>query len=136
MAYLKVTKKLFKDSFKAPLKTFTIDPDSWKAEAQDRYGRRAAVHKGAQRCEASGYMQRSSAGRSGKIAPSLMQLPQPLAYTHRLHCTRLFHAWIGFTSHILTHFTNQTPPPRRGHDGHRRYRRTNGMYMYLCMTYF
>ena len=46
-------KKRCKDSLKASLMTFTIDHDSWKAEAQGRCGWRAAVFEGAKRCEAS-----------------------------------------------------------------------------------
>ena len=46
-------KKRFKDSLKASLKTLTIDPDSWEAEAQDRCGWRAAVYEGAKRSGAS-----------------------------------------------------------------------------------
>ena len=47
------TKKRFKDSLKAALKTFTIDHDSWEVEEQDRCGWRASVYEGAKRCETS-----------------------------------------------------------------------------------
>ena len=42
-------KKRFEDSIKASLKTFSIDHDSWEAEAQDRCEWRAAVYEGAKR---------------------------------------------------------------------------------------
>ena len=39
-------------SLKASLKTFTIEHDSWEAEAQDICGWRAAVYEGAKISEA------------------------------------------------------------------------------------
>ena len=47
------TKKHLKDSLETSLRTFTIDHDSWEAEAQDRCGCRATVYEGAKRFEAS-----------------------------------------------------------------------------------
>ena len=42
----------FKDSLKASIKIFQIDPAFWKVATQDRCGWGDAVHKGAKRCEA------------------------------------------------------------------------------------
>lgn len=100
-------KKRFKDSLKASLKAFSIDPDSWEVAAQDRCGWRAAVHEGAKRCEASrtsAAEQRRQARKDSAKSPVAATIPCP-------HCPRLFRARIGLTSHLRTHRTGQPPSP-------------------------
>jgi hypothetical protein len=74
-------KKRFKDSLKASLKAFSINPDSWEAAAQDRCWWRAAVNEGAKSCEAN---RTSTAGqrRPGKTAPWTRQLPSSPAQNY------------------------------------------------------
>ena len=116
--------KRFKDSLKAFLKTFTIDHDSWEAEAQDIRGWRAAIYEGATRSEASrtyAAEQRRQARKDSAKSSAAATIPCP-------HCPRLFQARIGLKSHLRTHLTYQTPPPRRLDNGHRRHRRTNDIF--------
>ena len=102
-------KKRYKDSLKASLKAFNINPDSWEAAAQDRSGWRAAVHEGAKSCEAnrtSAAEQRRQARKNSAKDPTAATIPCP-------RCPRLFRAKIGLTSHLRTHRSGQPPPPRR-----------------------
>ena len=45
------TRKRFKDTLKASLKAFSINPDTWEEAATDRPGWRSLTHKGAVKCE-------------------------------------------------------------------------------------
>lgn len=100
-------KKRFKDSLKASLKAFSINPDSWEVAAQDRCGWRAAVHEGAKSCEAnrtSAAEQRRQVRKDSAKDPAAATIPCP-------YSPRLFRARIGLTSHLCTHRPGQPPPP-------------------------
>ena len=75
-----VPNKRFKDSLKASLKTFTIDQNSWEAEAQDRCGWRAAIYEGTKRSEASrthAAEQRRQAKKESAKSSAAATLPCP-----------------------------------------------------------
>ena len=117
------------------LKTFTIDHDSWKANAQDIMG--AAFYMGAKRSEAS----RTYTAEQHRQARKDSAMFSPAATIPCLHWPRFIQARIGLTSHLLTHFTNQTPPPWRWDGGHRRHGRTNDIITarfttvaYICVS--
>lgn len=75
-------KKRFKNSLKASLTAFGINPDSWEAAAaQDRCRWRAAVHQGAKSCDANRTTAAEQRWQARTIASRTRQLPPSPAFT-------------------------------------------------------
>ena len=101
-------KKRFKDSLKASLKAFDINPDSWEQEAQDRSGWRGALYAGGESHEEkrleTAVTKRNARKERASRPPVDACIPCP-------HCNRMFRAQIGLISHLRTHKTVTTPLP-------------------------
>ena len=93
-------KKRFKDTLKASLKAFGINPVSWEQAAADRTKWRAAVHSGARRHEQT---KKSVAERRRQERKDKALLPRAPATIPCPHCSRTFQAQIGLISHLRTH---------------------------------
>ena len=94
-------KKRFKDSLKATLKEFNINPDHWEAEAQDRSAWRTRIAQGA-----SSYEDRRIANAKRKREERKSRSLQPPApdTDHVCQvCHKTFKAAIGLFSHKRTH---------------------------------
>ena len=93
-------RKRYKDTLKASLKAFGINPDTWEEAATDRPGWRSLTHKGAAFCEKNRTQLAEEKRRARKQRASTNDpgenLPCP-------KCNRTFRARIGLTSHLRTH---------------------------------
>ncbi|XP_070203044.1 uncharacterized protein [Littorina saxatilis] len=102
-------KKRFKDTLKASLKAFSINPDTWEKSALDRATWRSSIHKGAKMCEASRttaaeLMRQTRKARAINPPGDVPLVPCPF-------CVRTFRARIGLVSHLRTHRTSQPQQP-------------------------
>ena len=90
-------RKRFKDTLKASLKAFSINPDTWEEAATDRPGWRSLTHKGAVDCEDKRTLVAEERRLTRKLRASTVDpgdnLPCP-------NCNRTFRARIGLTSHL------------------------------------
>ena len=90
----------FKDTLKASLKAFSINPDTWEEAATDRPGWRSLIHKGAVNCEDKRTLVAEEKRLTRKLRASTDDpgdnLPCP-------NCDRTFRATIGLPSHLRTH---------------------------------
>ena len=93
-------RKRFKDSLKASLKAFSINPDTWEEATTDRPGWRSLTHKGAVNCEEKRTLVAEERRLTRKLRASTVDpgdnLPCP-------NCNRTFRTRIGLTSHLRTH---------------------------------
>ena len=106
-------KKRFKDTLKASLKAFAINPDTWEQTAMDRATWRSSIHNGSKTCEAN----RSTAAEKKRQARKarVVNPPGDVPLVSCQLCTRTFRARIGLVSHLRTHRPTQAqhpPPPR------------------------
>uniref|UniRef100_A0A8C5P9E5 C2H2-type domain-containing protein n=1 Tax=Leptobrachium leishanense TaxID=445787 RepID=A0A8C5P9E5_9ANUR len=92
-------KKRYKDTLKAALKAFNINPINWELAAQDKIKWRSAIKNGAQSYETS----RAAAAEQKRLARKGSDIPLSSAAIHCPHCQRLFRARIGLVSHLRTH---------------------------------
>lgn len=101
-------KKRYKDTLKASLKAFNIDPVCWEKDAQDRAFWRHSVHKGAEMCEANrtAAAEQRRRDRKARAADPLLTATIPCP-----HCQRHFRARIGLVSHLRTHRHPPTQVP-------------------------
>ncbi|XP_070207983.1 uncharacterized protein [Littorina saxatilis] len=102
-------KKRFKDTLKASLKAFSINPDTWEKSALDRATWRSSIHKGAKMCEASRttaaeLMRQTRKARAINPPGDVPLVPCPF-------CVRTFRARIGLVSHLRTHRNSQPQQP-------------------------
>ena len=93
-------KKRFKDTLKASLKAFGINPASWEQTAADRSKWRAAVHDGARRHESD---KKAAAETRRQERKNKAMQPQAPATIPCPNCNRRFQAQIGLISHLRTH---------------------------------
>ena len=93
-------KKRFKDTLKASLKAFGINPASWEQAAADRSKWRTAVHNGARRHESD---RKTAAESRRQERKNNAMKPQTPATIPCPHCNRMFQAQIGLFSHLRTH---------------------------------
>ena len=93
-------RKRLKDTLKASLKAFSINPDTWEEAVTDRPGWRSLTHKGAVNCEEKRTLVAEERRLTRKLRAITVNpgdsLPCP-------NCNRTFRARIGLTSHLRTH---------------------------------
>ena len=98
-------RKRFKDTLKASLKAFSINPDTWEEAATDRPGWRSLIHKGAVNCEEKRTLVAEEKRLTRKLRASTDDpgdnLPCP-------NCNRTFRSRIGLTNHLRTHLPKWT----------------------------
>jgi hypothetical protein len=98
-------RKRFKDTLKASLKAFSINPETWEESAKDRPAWRALTHEGAVVCEEKRTQVAVEKRLARKIRASTADpgenLPCPT-------CSRTFRARIGLASHLRTHLPRRT----------------------------
>ena len=92
-------KKRYKDTLKASLKSFNIEPDTWEQAAQDRKVWRASVLKGGLAYERD-RTNKAERKRQARKERTTCSSPGKIACPH---CTRTFRAQIGLISHLRTH---------------------------------
>ena len=92
-------KKRYKDTLKASLKSFNIEPDTWEQAAQNRKVWRASVFKGGQAYERD-RTSKAERKRQARKENTTSSSPGKIACPH---CTRTFRAQIGLISHLRTH---------------------------------
>lgn len=101
-------RKRFKDTLKASLKAFNVDPSSWEQTASDRTKWRAAARDGARQYEsdrkAAAEKRRQDRKNNALKPPAPATIPCP-------HCSRTFQARIGLISHLRTHQRRPPHPP-------------------------
>ena len=102
-------KKRFKDTLKASLKAFAINPDTWEQTAMDRATWRSSIHNGSKTCEAN----RSTAAEKKRQARKarVVNPPGDVPLVSCQLCTRTFRARIGLVSHLRTHRPTQAQHP-------------------------
>jgi hypothetical protein len=95
-------RKRFKDTLKASLKSFSINPETWEATAADRPTWRGCVTTGATAYE-TGRNTDAVNKRAARKMKDSVQSPGDQPTIPCPHCDRLFWARIGLTSNLLTH---------------------------------
>jgi len=94
-------KKRFKDTLKASLKAFAINPDTWEQSAMDRATWRSSIHKGAKTYEAyrtDAAEKKRQARKARTVNPVEVTPLFPCPF-----CPRTLRARIGLVSHLRTH---------------------------------
>ena len=99
-------KKRFKDTLKAGMKDFGIDPDSWENTAANRTSWRSSVNRGAKKYEQARIDEAKMKRALRKSRSSSNDTQTPAGSFKCKSCSRTFTHHLGLFSHSRTHTTS------------------------------